>query len=720
MLAGRLVISCLSLLLVQGIENKDKGIENKDFARDFKCDFSEQDFSTLENSYAQWVPDTASWDRFQGQNLHTKPHPELIASADGHLKVGSCQVPTEKGVWRVQRIGPFRSRGSYDWWRLAWSDVAGLAQLLQDGQPVGVRAHWMGPVDTNGHVLGLPPIHVHHVHVTPGAGGTPTCDAVTCTTSGRNCCDYAMGIEHHGDFELPAGEGGNISFGTDYGKYTKQFHEKLFITCELNDVRPRGADPIEWWYQVAFLIDWKPQGASSHVLSQHTFYSPGPLSITSRIGLTALLRNPANEDSFHWHTQRWPFSGTLVQAKPHTHMGNSQQMLIFRGSPEQLGLGEEMRRLWNPNTPILTKGKVAGAHFEEPAWGANNKAMLEHVFRSMAHSQRALNHNSAAPLLVCWATARSQTYANGVSYDRASRVENCTEQVRFSEGEQWTVIGFDGNASLDASKFGPETWYRFPQHHSWLLFFVSDDGKSHFTWGLGSVNADSTGPMTTWTDMVRSLVFGIPTSPPTFFDRYILVPVSILGMYFLRLYGIQWSILEGPPFASIALAVAVTSAFIGATYVMFLCVWRRRRQNASVNLSGSKATLCATLAFTMVLFSTTCALTFVLNIWVVPRNLVITNRFDFLAHQPPPSTTYQIFVSVLFIAAFTLALGLAAKLFRRYLEGTKYIKVEKSTNEQDVTPYDHDIEDESLEMLEKRPGDITIGRSLTWHMGVGA
>ena len=90
----------------------------------------------------------------------------FVPTDDGRLKVGTCTKPADAGAtWRWQQVGPFRSRGGYDWWNLYYRDMFKLkAELaaLSPGHELGVTAHFHSMVDSNGAILPLPPLHTHH------------------------------------------------------------------------------------------------------------------------------------------------------------------------------------------------------------------------------------------------------------------------------------------------------------------------------------------------------------------------------------------------------------------------------------------------------------------------------------------------------------------------------------------------------------------------------
>ena len=58
---------------------------------------------------------------------------------------------------------------------------------------VGVQAVVASPVDSSGAPLGLPPIHDHHVHLTPGnAGDLRSETLMDCFLHGQRCLQGAV------------------------------------------------------------------------------------------------------------------------------------------------------------------------------------------------------------------------------------------------------------------------------------------------------------------------------------------------------------------------------------------------------------------------------------------------------------------------------------------------------------------------------------------------
>jgi len=131
------------------------------------------------------------------------------------LMMHKCTIEHDdrKGGWIVQRIGPFTSRGGYDWWQFGWSNVGQFHELLKsfpDG--IDIVNSIITPVHENGTRLGLPPIHVHHIHVVAQNSVRPrnTLRPICVGSSGlsgsffkwlaidQNCYNASLFFEQHG------------------------------------------------------------------------------------------------------------------------------------------------------------------------------------------------------------------------------------------------------------------------------------------------------------------------------------------------------------------------------------------------------------------------------------------------------------------------------------------------------------------------------------------
>ena len=117
--------------------------------------------STLD--YDRWVGTHWTQDtKFPSQS----PYQRLIPR-EPLLSLFSClQEEADGSQWHVRRVGPLRSTGDFDWWQFSARDVFNLSAAVEN-EPIFLLENYLGAVRGDGTPLGYPPIHPHHVHVTP-------------------------------------------------------------------------------------------------------------------------------------------------------------------------------------------------------------------------------------------------------------------------------------------------------------------------------------------------------------------------------------------------------------------------------------------------------------------------------------------------------------------------------------------------------------------------
>ena len=81
------------------------------------------------------VPENKRWyanERYQAlkdvgpANLNVKP------------VLSRCRWKEGNTEWVVDRVGPMRSTGGYDWWQVGWPDVGGLSEVLSNRNGIGI------------------------------------------------------------------------------------------------------------------------------------------------------------------------------------------------------------------------------------------------------------------------------------------------------------------------------------------------------------------------------------------------------------------------------------------------------------------------------------------------------------------------------------------------------------------------------------------------------
>lgn len=109
------------------------------------------DFRTYGHAHVFHYKSTALYDRFEGE--------DMLVNGTVHA-VRCVGAQTDRGMWHIERLGPFVSRGGYDWWQFGGDDLFGLSEVLASGVRLGFNAHWSGCIDRLGNPIGLPPLHM--------------------------------------------------------------------------------------------------------------------------------------------------------------------------------------------------------------------------------------------------------------------------------------------------------------------------------------------------------------------------------------------------------------------------------------------------------------------------------------------------------------------------------------------------------------------------------
>jgi len=186
--------------------------------------------------YEHWGP--KRWGKLKQLDESNQP-PYWNSAAD----ISLCEIKQSDGsYWRIQEVGPLTSTGGYDFWQFGWKDVFGLSEILKK-HPHGIMvdATFSAAVQPDGTPLGLPPIHIHHIHVGPQIG-----------VKAKEWSVPYLAMEQHGDYECHGSEGGSrCLFEKTADGYGKVIREPLDLEGELNDARAFNSPPITWYYRVA-------------------------------------------------------------------------------------------------------------------------------------------------------------------------------------------------------------------------------------------------------------------------------------------------------------------------------------------------------------------------------------------------------------------------------------------------------------------------------------
>ncbi|KAH8069882.1 hypothetical protein JL720_11884 [Aureococcus anophagefferens] len=158
---------------------------------------------------------------------------------DEHL-ARNCRIktPEDGGAWHVQRVGPYRSHGNYDWWQMGWQDD------------------------------GIRPRNQLRVYCHPGPKYFGSNIDNVLKQKGYNS---SLFFEQHGDYQCEPEDDGTSCFSQGDENTMRRISSRRH-RGDLNDVRP-NSEEIEWYYQVA--MHWTPLDRTVDATSMVTIMAPG-------------------------------------------------------------------------------------------------------------------------------------------------------------------------------------------------------------------------------------------------------------------------------------------------------------------------------------------------------------------------------------------------------------------------------------------------------------
>mmetsp|Transcript_20427 Transcript_20427/g.38358 ORF Transcript_20427/g.38358 Transcript_20427/m.38358 type:complete len:699 (-) Transcript_20427:248-2344(-) len=508
-----------------------------------RCEFHWQEFDEGPQAMVVWYPNSRQYASFNGVDMVPKRHFEFFPReglADHSpismysqwergkngppdqveaIKIGDCSAREEDGGdWVLQRIGPLYSNGDYDWWKIEMRDGFRLSNVLKkhaDG--VYFTSALLAAVSENSEILGLPPIHLHHIHVGPQPG------EVTKLLAGTfYLWDYML--ELHGDYEcLPKDGGANCLVQKPALGNVRDIDRVVDIFAELNDVRGPASEGMKWWFQLA--IRWHPktigqlvpESQSSFGLSSSMFlrnyanrtlshdavlpvwsHMPseddpyGNLGKGQQLPNNALsgfvpIRNQmdtartfgmnASENVIAWATSPMFHGGELVRMKIHSHNAMFERLLHFRATTHELGLVDGTRPFPFHNAYEFTLLTDTGLkNFDDAQFYFTSN--LEHAKykydKKCEPSSPKVDCDVNKPFLICRASPSDfELYDERLQqffvYDR--RQITCCNRWIFKIGEVTTMIGFYKPILRSVGPWAPSIPKEFPMHMNSFMDF---------------------------------------------------------------------------------------------------------------------------------------------------------------------------------------------------------------------------------------------------------
>ena len=371
-------------------------------------------------------------------------------------------------VWVIQRVGPFKGVGGFDWHEFEWRDSFRLKEKLKENPVVYITGKMGAAVDAQGDILGFPPIHNHHIHINENHND----DKI-----------HKVLAQTHGDSQCSEDHGGKACLLEAYPRpYGFEQTVDLYIDGELNVARDServandfGGEELEFYLEAAIRITYSKR-VPIGIVSYGAPYRVSTIDQNKgvdRISWNALHFIPPNATAgaAMWYTASIPQGGRFLWNYMHAHQTLYDSTLVFKGSPESIGL----------NSHPFTKTRAWMPFLVEDV-GMSLQDFRKHITTSAKVSKTPLmcfvgsNHTDWIPAGATAATAWPSS-----NYDRLTTM-SCSPWT-FEKGDQVTIVSFDtvrGHPDSVPHKFG------FPQH-SIFRGYVTKDGPSvetcHYIFG---------------------------------------------------------------------------------------------------------------------------------------------------------------------------------------------------------------------------------------------
>lgn len=192
-------------------------------------------------------------------------YPHGCRPTGGQRHVCHAPHPTLPNVTvTIDRSGPYTGTGGYDWTSLAgMPNVGGLRESMR-GRTMAFWGGLVAPVDRNGTLVGYPPLHIHHAHIYPYGDRWERGQKI----AGSYRDHHDLLLQAHGDSECLAADGGMACLLTmmDPGmvRVIENTESGLSAEYEINDVRPKGSDELEYYFEVVVLLSPYNDNNSNH------------------------------------------------------------------------------------------------------------------------------------------------------------------------------------------------------------------------------------------------------------------------------------------------------------------------------------------------------------------------------------------------------------------------------------------------------------------------
>jgi len=334
--------------------------------------------------------------------------------------------------WTFDVMGPFNGHGM-EWHSAGWPDAGGFASKIREG-PVWVTLFGFFPVDTQGNMLGLPPIHIHHMHVSSSQHifrFNSASDPEHHGIDGQLSFDgtYAIEFDVHGDRQCPIGMGEMNclvrAFPTGFGMTINMEMENMF---DMKDERPKGSPLLQFYSRHVFR--WTPV-RQLPVAKMLTGIHTGSYGYNHNDYILAFDPDKIHQ-YLYWSEKYFRMSGSLVHMYWHTHHKYTEDMWATSASAEQLNLMND----------------YGSAFADLPALGMDHFSARSRILHNLNVAQKECVKSSCKsyPAIRCtmvqdrWEMS-SQNGIEPAEGEARYRIPHCA-RWDFSFGDVITIISF--------------------------------------------------------------------------------------------------------------------------------------------------------------------------------------------------------------------------------------------------------------------------------------
>lgn len=372
-------------------------------------------------------------------DLFGQMYPVELQRCESRLRVTTSSQ--RSSFWTFDRMGPFDGKGGYGWYSAGWPDCGGFSNHLLDGK-TWITAFGFAPTAADGRPFGMPPLHIHHMHVSAsqslarffaGKGRLPMFD------------DHAMSdpllgaatpieFDVHGDRQCQVFRGGTDclirNFPPGYGLHvTRSFH----TFYDVNDVRSSNAPGLTFYTEHAFKWTHTPCRHVRHYATIIPSNIPFIAQNTTLPGLSfpwhddyLLHFSGFRTDYIAWSEQKFMFSGTLAHTYWHSHHDYTVDSWVISATAQTLGL---RNRSFDPYVNISASNR--------DVYGV----MAFVMNRLDAAQQACLDHSCMPePRLRCWLNKDRWDLIDGKRQERYH--DPVCDSWSVSVGDPFTLISF--------------------------------------------------------------------------------------------------------------------------------------------------------------------------------------------------------------------------------------------------------------------------------------